>query len=114
MPTSDIVQSYYDSLRRKIAWESFLSDDLVFMNNGKEIQGKKNYLEATKRFFSTIQSLEIQELLIQGEKASAVIRYDVKSPKGNTFSSDVAEFFVVQEGKIEKFAIYFDTAPFNV
>ena len=113
MPTSDTIQSYYDSLRQKKGWETFLSEDMVFTNNGKTIRGKQNYLESTKRFFATIQSLEIQELLIQGEKACAVVRYTVKSPKGNTFTSDVAEFFALQEGKFEKLAIYFDTAPYN-
>ncbi len=113
MATRDTMRSYYDSLQQKRGWDSFLSEDMVFINNGKKIVGKSNYLESTRRFFSTVQDLEVQELLVEGENASAVVRYDIKSPTGKLFKSDVAEFFRVKEGKFDFFAIYFDTAPYG-
>ncbi len=111
--TKDTIQRYYDSLRQKKGWEAFLAEDMVFINNGKKIQGKSNSLEGIKRFFSTVRSLEVLELLVEGERASAVVRYDILSPKGNTFKSDVAEFFGVSDGLLVSFAIYFDTAPYT-
>ncbi len=111
--TKDIIQSYYESLRQKRGWEAFLSEDMLFINNGKRIQGKSSYLEATKRFFSTVQSLEVMEMVVEGDKGCASVRYDLKSPRGKDFTSDVAEFFRVKNGRFTSFAIYFDTAPFN-
>ncbi len=111
--TKDILQNYYENLRLKRGWELFLSEDMIFLNNGKQFQGKSNYLEITKRFFSTVQSLKVDRLLTDGDMASAVVRYDLKSPQGKVFTSDVAEFFRVKDGKFVWFAIYFDSAPFN-
>jgi ketosteroid isomerase-like protein len=51
-------------------------------------------------------------LLIEGEKACALNRYELRSSKGGTFSSDAAEIFAVRNGKIVSFAIYFDSSPF--
>jgi len=85
---------------------------MTFTNNGKQLQGKDAALEGFRRFFSMVQSLEVKELIVDEEKASAVIRYALQSPKGNTFSSDVAEFISVKNGKFVSFAIYFDTAPY--
>ena len=112
MSTKDTIQSYFNSLKQKERWEAFLADDMIFINNGKQIQGKGTYIESTKGFFSMVQSVEVKELLIDGEKACVLTRYELQSPKGNSFSSDVAEIFTVKNGKIDSFAIYFDTAPY--
>lgn len=113
MATKETVQSFYDALKHKKDWESFLAGGMTFINNGKQIQGEAASIEGIRRFYSMVQSLEVKELLIEGEKASAVVRYALRSPKGHTFSSDVAEFFTVQNGKFVAFAIYFDTAPYS-
>lgn len=113
MSTKDTIQGYYNSLKQKMGWESFLADEMTFTNNGKQLKGKDAALEGFRRFFSMIQSLEVEELLIDGEKASAVIRYALQSPNGKTFSSDVAEFVTIKNGKFVSFAIYFDTAPYS-
>ncbi len=111
--TIDILQNYYERLQQQRGWESFLADDMVFLNNGKKFEGKSNYLEVTRRFFSTVQSLEVEQLITDGDMASSVVRYTLKSPQGKVFTSYVAEFFKVKFGKFEWFAIYFDSAPFN-
>jgi len=112
MSTRDTLQSFYNSLKPQKEWESFLADEMMFISNGKHIQGKEASIEGVRRFYSMVQSLEVKELLIEGEKASAIIRYALQSPKGQTFSSDVAEFFTVKNGQFVSFAIYFDSAPY--
>ncbi len=112
MSTRDTIQSFYNSLKQKQEWESFLADEMIFISNGKQIQGKEASIAGLRRFYSTVQSFEVKELLIDGEKAAAIVRYALQSPKGNMFSSDVAEFFTIKDGKFVTFAIYFDTAPY--
>ncbi len=115
MTTVDTIQGYFDSLKQKKEWQSFLADDVVFTSHTspvRKVTGKNAYLEATKRFYSSIVSMEVRDMMIQGEKAWALTRYELKHPTGNNFSSDVAEIFTVKNGKIASFEIYFDTAPF--
>ncbi len=70
------------------------------------------YLEATKRFYSMITALEVRDLLVDGQKACALTRYELQPPGGAAFHSDVAEVFEVRDGKITSFEIYFDSSPF--
>ena len=115
MTTRDTIQSYLESLRGKSGWEAFLSDDMAFTSLTspiKHVTGKGAYLEATKRFFSMIKALEIKGILVDGERACALTRYELQPPGGPAFESQVAELFEVREGKIKSLAIYFDSAPF--
>lgn len=115
MTTKDTIQGYFNSLKQKKEWESFLSDDMTFTSFTspiKQVSGKDAYIESTKRFYSMVISVEVRDLMIAGEKACALTRYELQPPTGNTFVSDVAELFTVKNGKIDSFAIYFDSSPF--
>jgi len=115
MSTKETVQGYFDRLKRKEGWESFLSDDMVFTiftNPVKQVTGKDAYIESTKGFYSMIVSVEVRDLLIEGDKVCALTRYELQPPKGAVFSSDVAEIYAVRNGKIDSFAIYFDPSPY--
>lgn len=115
MTTKDVVQGYFNDLAKKGQWQSFLSDDMVFTSFTspvKEIAGKANYLQATKPFYASIVSFEVRDLLIDGDKAAALTRYQLQRPGIAAFTSDVAELFTVKNGKIASFGIYFDSAPF--
>ncbi len=115
MTTRDTIQSYFDSLRGHSGWETFLSDEIVFTNLTnpiKHITGRSTYLEATKRFFSMIKALEIKGILVDGERACALTRYELQAPGGPVFESHVAEMFEVRDGKIKSLDIYFDSASF--
>ena len=100
---------------RKKTGGAFLSEDIHFTSYTspiKQVQGKDAYIESTKRFYSMIVSFEIKSLLVEGETACALTRYELRPPNGNPFTTDVAEIFTANNGKIESFAIYFDSAPF--
>lgn len=114
MTTKDIIHDYFDSLKHRRGWEAFLSEELTninYTNPVKRVAGRGAYLEATKRFFSMITSLETKDIVIEGEKACALTRYELQSPDGVAFESHVAEMFQVREGKIASLANCFDRAP---
>ena len=52
-------------------------------------------------------------MIVENEKACAVVSYDLISPKGKPFQSIAAENWKVKEGKLDSLAIYFDTAAFQ-
>lgn len=115
MTTRATIQSYFESLRGQKGWEAFLSEEMVFTSFTspiKHVTGKGAYLEATKRFFSMIKAVEIKLILVDGQRACVLTRYELQAPGGPTFKSDVAEVFEVRDGKIQSLELYFDSAPF--
>jgi ketosteroid isomerase-like protein len=115
MTTRDTVQGYFDSLKQKGAWEAFLDDEMLFTSFTtpiRRITGKDAYLEATKGFYSIIKGLETKGIVVEGERACALTRYDLQLPGGPVFESHIAEVFEVRDGKIKLLDSYFDSAPF--
>lgn len=112
--TRSTVEHYFEQLKAKGSWEKSLADDMVFnsfTSPAKEVHGKTAYLESTKRFYGSIQAMEVRQLTVDGRGAVALTRYQLRGPAGN-FTSDVAEVFGVSDGKINSLGIYFDSAPF--
>ncbi len=115
MTTRETIEGYFNSLKQNGNWQSFLADDMVFTSFTspvKQLTGKATYLEATRRFYSGIVAFEVRDVLVDGEKACALTRYQLQRPGSSVFQTDVAEVFRVQDRKIVSFDIYFDTAPF--
>lgn len=115
MTTKDTVLGYFDHLEMKRGWEPFLAEGMKFSSFGtplKYLTSKSEYLESTKRFYSMISKVEVKDLIVDGNKACALTRYELQPPAGPTFESHVAELFEVHRGRIVSFAIYFDSAPY--
>jgi ketosteroid isomerase-like protein len=115
MTTKGTIEGYFECLTKNNEWQAFLSERMLFTsytNPIKQVTGKDAYLESTKRFYSMIGSCEVRELMVDEDRACALTRYELTSPSGETFHSDVAELFTVKNDKIESFDIYFDSAPF--
>ena len=115
MTTRETVQGYFDGVTRQQGWEAFLADGIAFTSFTspvRQVTGKAEFLEATRRFYSMIASLQVKELILDGERACALTHYELQPPGKAPFGSDVAELFTVKDGKIDSFAIYFDTAPY--
>ena len=74
MTTRHTIQSYFENLKKKSGWEAVLADDIAFTSFTspiKHVTGKGAYLEATRRFFSMISALEVESILVDGERACA-------------------------------------------
>lgn len=116
MKTRATIERYYEKLRNKSEWDSLFADDVTFTSftsPNRRINDRSAFVEGTKRFYSMIVSFELRELIIDGDKACGLTRYELQPPNGGPhFTSDVAEIFAVTDGQITSFAIYFDTAPY--
>ncbi|HET7537035.1 MAG TPA: nuclear transport factor 2 family protein [Candidatus Didemnitutus sp.] len=115
MNTKQTVESYFDRLKRKDDWRRFFSDRVTFTSFTspvRKVTGRDMFLEATKRFYSTIGEVEVRDVLVDGDRACALTHYRLQRPDGVAIESDVAEIFEVKDGRIDSFSIYFDTAPF--
>lgn len=116
MKTRETIDRYYEALRNKREWEPLFADDVrftSFTSPNRQTNDRSAFVEGTKRFYSMIVSFELRELIVDGDAACGLTRYELQPPNGGPrFSSDVAEIFAVKDGKITSFGIYFDTAPY--
>ena len=92
----------------------YIADDFTFINSNldKVAHGKAAYVEAAGRFFRATTAVEIKQMVIEGETACVVARYNLHSPKGNTGICDVAEILVIKNEKLTSSIIFFDTKAF--
>lgn len=116
MTTLETLKQYHTNLKAKTEWQNSFSEEVLFTNLAsppRSIQGKASFLQATQKFYATIADLEIRKLVIDGENAMALVHYRLQPPNGMPgFDSDVAEIYVVRDGKIAEFSICFDTSPY--
>jgi len=110
--TKEILQRYYDGLSRKEGWQSLLSEDILLTGTvAKESKGKELFVNNS--FFKMVKDLKLKQMIVENENACALVSYDLESPNGKNFSSDVAEIWKVKDGRLDSLAIYFDTAEFQ-
>lgn len=110
--TRGLLNDYYRVLAEGGDWGAFLSDDFLLTGTVvKESTGRGAYVD--NGFFKMVRGLRVKGLIVEGEAGFALVNYDLVSPKGRPFSSDVAEFWTAKEGKLDSVAIYFDTAAFS-
>lgn len=116
MTTRATIEGYFERLGQGDGWDAYLADDLVFTSltsPAKTVTGKAPYLQATRRFYASIARVTVRELLVDGDRACALTRYTIEPANAApAFESDVAEFFIVHDGRIGAFTICFDTAPY--
>jgi len=110
--TKEILQKYFDGIN-KGEWESLIADDIVFTNGGNRFTGKDAYVEALGRFLQVAKSVEVKQLIVEGNHACAVASYALQSPTGKTGICEVAEVLFIRGGKIASSSIYFDTEAFR-
>jgi ketosteroid isomerase-like protein len=114
MTTRELTERYLEALRDGKEWSDFFHPNMTFISHvvpAKRVEGRPAFLESTRRFYSMIASVEVVALIAEGDRACALTRYQLRSPKG-PFITEVAEIFKVEGGKIVSLEIYFDSAPF--
>jgi len=110
--TREMLKKYYDGLSSKGDWNSMLSEEILLTGTvAKESKGKEPFVN--NNFFKMVRSLKIKLLMVENENACALVSYDLMSPKGKSFTSEVAEIWKVKDRKLDSLAIYFDTAAFQ-
>jgi len=115
MTAKETVRRYFDALEHKNNWDSLLADDMSFTSHtspNKQLRGRDAFLQSTNRFYSMVRSLDVRELIGEGDHVCALTRYELQPPAGPAFTSDVAEIFVVKNDRIAEFDIVFDSAPY--
>ncbi|SKA48294.1 Ketosteroid isomerase-related protein [Chitinophaga eiseniae] len=111
-----LLEAYYDGFSGKGDWEHTLSDDFRFiggdMTNPAPVMGKQAYIEIIRRFSQRFESMRVQQVIVEGDKASVIANYDFVFQNGARVNGNVAEFWTIDHGKLSSLTIFFDTQTF--
>ena len=116
MTTADIIRQFYDSLASKTdAWQQGLADDVVFSDASKKLraEGRDAFIQSFAGFLHAVEHVQLQQLIVDGTNAAAVVSYDYVSPTGGKLHQDDAEIWKIVNGKIAALTIYFDITEFR-
>ena len=110
--TKELLGKYYKTVSGKGRLDQMLSENFSFSGTiGKVAAGRDAFVG--NLFFKYIRSLEVKTMIIEGERACAVVGYGLVSPKGDALSLDVAEIWQIKDGKLDSLAMYYDTAAYQ-
>ena len=116
MATADIIRQFYESLaaRRPSCWRD-LADDVVFADASNKLhaEGRDAFIQSFTSFLRAVERVQLQQLIVDGNDAAAVVSYDYVSPSGGKLHQDDAEIWKIVEGKISALTIYFDITEFR-
>ena len=116
MTTADTIRNFYDSLAQKSdAWQRDLAHDVVFSDASKKLhaEGRDAFIQSFAGFLRAVERVQLQQLIVDGNDAAAVVSYDYVSPTGARLHQDDAEIWKIADGKIAALTIYFDITEFR-
>jgi limonene-1,2-epoxide hydrolase len=94
-------------------WNSIVSDQIVFKGPVDQVSGKDRFIQLNRGFFPLVQEYKPVNAF---EGASSVCLegiFKVKTPKGNVIELEMAEVYLIKEGKIENIRVYYDAEQFR-
>jgi ketosteroid isomerase-like protein len=107
-----LAEEFYTSMGQKnvAALEKYVHPDIQFTTPLAKLVGKKDYLEAVKKFVSLFNKLTIRAKC--GSENQAIIVYDVDFPMpiGKLPSAALMTF---RDGLITNIELFFDSHPFK-
>ena len=116
MAAADIIRNFYESLAQKTdAWQRDLAEDVVFADasNRLRAEGRDAFIQSFTGFLRAVERVQLQQLIVDGTDAAAVVSYDYVSPSGGRLHQDDAEVWKIVDGKIAALTIYFDITEFR-
>lgn len=110
--TKELLDKYYKTVSGKGQLGPLLSENFSLSGTvGREAIGRDGYVN--NLFFRYVKSLEVKTMIVEGERACAVVSYRLESSKGDALSCDVAEIWQIKNEKLESLAMYYDTAAYQ-
>ena len=116
MSTRNLVQRYYESLNRKDdVWQTLYSDDAIFLDASKTLNanGKAAVIQSFVPFLKGVEQAKVNQLIVEGDEACAIVSYVYINPKAAKMNQDVAEVWKVEDEKLSRLIIYFDLTAYR-
>ena len=116
MDTKDVVQHFYDGLARKdSSWQDNLAESVAFSDASGRLsaQGREAFIGSFSGFLRAVDRVQVQQLIVEGPNAAAVVSYDYVNPAGGRLHQDDVEIWKIDNGEIVSLTIYFDITEFR-
>lgn len=91
---------------------ALLTDDCVFAGPMMRVEGGDPYAGLLEQFLRFHESLEIVRQWANGNEVCSITVLTLKTPAGSSLRMDIAEWIVVEGGKIKNHTIYYDPRGF--
>lgn len=118
MDTKEVVTKYYEYVNAG-DWNNWLTlfDDKVVMDEqlAGHIEGVeilRGAVGGLEKGYSKFQNIP-KHIVVNGNEACAVSRIEAANASGVPIEANVANYFVVENGKITYMSNYHDTRPFD-
>ncbi len=119
MKAAQIANRFYE-LNNEVAcgktsaetFREILTEDFEFHGPAIKLQGAENYVNLLKQFLSFHESLEIVRQFEKDNEVCTITKLTVKSPQGQKIVMDIAEWCLVENGKLKKHTIFYDPREF--
>ena len=91
------------------AAHTILAKEFAFRGPFDTFDDPKSYLEALKKLYPIVKTIDIRKLFVDGDEASLLYDMETNTPIGTAF---ICECFKVRDGKITSIRAVFDARPF--
>ena len=116
MTPKELVEQFYDYLVQKNdAWSTLFSENITFADAGMNINqaGKEGVVNSFNQFLRSVEDIRVRQIIVENENVCAIVRYDYVNSERDKLTQDVAEIWLVKEGKLESLTIYFDITAYR-
>jgi ketosteroid isomerase-like protein len=116
MSAKELIRAYYASLRQHDdRWQGMYSDDAVFADASHALNavGKAAVIQSFIPFLKSVSDVKLSRLIVDEERACAIVDYVYVNPKGERLSQSVAEVWQVRNDKFTELIIYFDLTAYR-
>jgi ketosteroid isomerase-like protein len=111
MEIRKMVQSFYEAAGQKNnKWQANLANDVSFADADFKThsEGKEAFIATYDNVLKVISSITIQQIIIEGESACAIISYEYVNLQGEKLKQKSAELWVIKDDKLSSYTIYLD------
>ena len=91
---------------------SLLADDFKFIGPVDQTEGIPAFMELNATFFPMVAGMRMLQQFENGNNACSIYEMDVNVPTGETITLKIADWAVVENGKITVQRIFYDAREF--
>lgn len=91
---------------------SFLADDFQFLGPVDQTTGIDAFMKLNAGFFPLVTGMRMLKQFEQGSDVCSLYEMDLTSPSGTSLTLHIADWVVVESGKMVKERIYYDAREF--
>ena len=114
--TLQVVNQFYDvSLKQKDAEgiRPLLADDFAFVGPLAKTSGAEAFIELNRGFLPVHVETRFVQQFEQGDEVCSIYELDLRKPSGEIFTTLMADWVTVRNGRMAEQRIYYDPREFE-